>query len=317
MKKLASLITFLASSTLAASVALAADVCVQIDESKDNLPEADRAGAKTLLAQALESQGERVVATGCTGTYTVSHVKLGNSVTVTLTGPQGTRQVTARSIDDLPALYSQMVTSLVTGKPMTTSGDTVDRTNATSAQAAPNRVEADSLWYARLGFAGIVGAGLETGPSFGVGYRFELDDIGIDASFFNLMVVDSEGQSSGGATGSWVKLMGLYFLDPQANRSAYVGGGISWGAVGVVDDNKSFSDSGLQAELSAGYELLRASTIRLFVQADATLPLYLAESIDLSGDGTATGTDSIWAPSFGISLGVGWGKGATRVRVIK
>jgi len=44
---------------------------------------------------------------------------------------------------------------------MNAANDTVDRTNVTSAQQAPNRVEADSLWYARLGYGGVAG------PSFG------------------------------------------------------------------------------------------------------------------------------------------------------
>jgi hypothetical protein len=44
-----------------------------------------------------------------------------------------------------------MVRSLLSGQPMNAASDTVNRTNGTVAQQIPNRVEADSLWYARLG----------------------------------------------------------------------------------------------------------------------------------------------------------------------
>jgi hypothetical protein len=119
---------------------------------------------------------------------------------------------------------------------MNTVNDTMDRTNVTSAQQAPNRVEADSLWYARLGYGGAIGPSFSNGPAFGFGYRYELDSLGIDFSFLNFMVDSgsSNNGSSMGATGSWIKLMALYFLNPLANRSSYLGGGLGWGATAVA-----------------------------------------------------------------------------------
>jgi hypothetical protein len=319
----------------------AAAVCVEVDTSRDTLSEGDRNGTRVLLGQALEREGVHVAQENCAGTYSVYHVKLGNSITVFLQGPQGMpqpgmvgamgyRQATARSLEDVPPVYSQMVRSLITGQPMNTANDTVDRTNATAAQQAPNRVEADSLWYARLGYGGALGPSFTHGPAFGFGYRYELDSLGIDLSFLNLMIGNNtdNNSSSGsvGVTGSWIKLMALYFIDPTANRTSYVGGGLGWGATAVASATNgssttnstvsTYSGSGLQAELSVGYELLRASTIRIFMQLDATLPLYSVHSATVDLTTSNSSTSSSYAPSFVASFGIGWGRSITRVHVV-
>lgn len=304
----------------------AAQSCVSVDTSRDTLPEGERKAALVLLTQNLQQNHVQVVQSGCQGTFTVAHVKFGNSITVFLSGPPGERQATASRMEDVPGLYSQLVRSLVTGKPMTTTGDNIDRTNVTSAQAAPMRADADSLWYVRLGYGTVLGGSYAGGPSFGFGYRYELDNIGIDVSFLNLTVADkgkdANGESKGAAVnGSWARLMGLYFFDPLANRSAYVGAGLSWGGTALSKDNVFYSGSGLQGELSLGYELLRASTIRIFTQLDAQLPFYKATNDLYSYSSTsglsAANNDSLWAPSFVLSVGLGWGRGHQTVRVIQ
>ena len=83
----------------------------------------------------------------------------------------------------------------------------------------------------------------------------------------------------------------------------YYGGGFSWGAKysssGTSWANRTYwSGNGLQGELTVGYELGRASTLRVFVQADATLPFYLMSS---SRNG-----DTRYASSLAVSVGVGW-----------
>jgi hypothetical protein len=325
--------------TFTGRVASAA-VCVEVDLSKDTLSDGDRNGTKALLAQALQREGIDVTQQNCQGTYSVYHVKLGNSVTVFLQGPQGRpgpgavgpigyRQATARSLEDVPPVYSQMVRSLISGQPMNTANDTVDRTNATAAQQAPNRVEADSLWYARLGYGGVVGPVFTHGPAFGFGYRYELDSLGIDFSFLNFVVGNNSdnGGSSGsvGVTGSWIKLMGLYFLDPTANRTTYLGGGVGWGATAVASATSSnstttsvsaYTGSGLHLEASVGYELLRASTIRIFVQGDVTLPLYKVHSTTSDFATGISSSATSYAPSFVVAFGIGWGRSITRVHVV-
>ena len=151
MKKHLAFLATLLFATLAGRASFAS-VCVQVDTSQDTLSEGDRKASQVLLAQALRDQGLQVDVQNCSDTYRVYHIKLGNSITVFMQGPKGYRQVTARSLEDVPAVYSQMVRSLISGRPMNTVNGTVDRSNVTSAQQAPNRVEADSLWYLRIGY---------------------------------------------------------------------------------------------------------------------------------------------------------------------
>jgi hypothetical protein len=315
MRRLALALCCALAVALAARAAFAAS-CVILDPNRDNLADSDRAAAVTLLGQTLAQQGVEVSPQNqnCMATYLVYHVRLGASVTVYLQGPQGYRQATARALEELPSLYSQMVRSLLTGLPMDGTNGTVDRNNVTSAQQAPNRVEADSLWYVRLGYAAIAGPTFNEGPDVGFGYRYELDTIGIDLSF-NLVVATNRGSAGTGSVGgSFVKLSGLYFLDPTANASIYLGGGLSWGGTVVASDTAAYSGSGLQGEALAGYEVLRASTIRLFVQLDGTLPFYA-----VSQDNLALGAPSnrSYAPTFGLSFGLGWGRSITRVHVVQ
>ena len=66
-----------------------ADVCIGIDESRDTLSEPDRTASLILLGKQFELAGEHVAPEGCTATYTVSHVKFGDTITGTLAGPGG------------------------------------------------------------------------------------------------------------------------------------------------------------------------------------------------------------------------------------
>jgi hypothetical protein len=279
----------------------ATEVCIAVDDAHDTLAPADRTAARLLIAKEFEIAGWRVVPDGCSNAYLVSHVKLGYTISVVLTGPAGRREGTARGLDDLIPLYSQMVRSIVTGRPME-GMNVVDRTNVTAAQAqAPHRVSSDSFGYARIG------AG-NHGGSMGFGHRAELDSVAIDVSFLNFThqigssSIDSHGYSygsSGSTLFSWLKLEGLHFVNTKANSSAYFGGGASWGAGYVSDPNswRSWSGTGLQGEVTAGYEFGRASTMRVFVQADATLPFYHM---------VMPGAPSRYVPSYVISVGLGW-----------
>jgi hypothetical protein len=302
-----------------------AAACATVDVNRDNLTDQERQAATLLLTQALERNGMPVVASGCDQTYAVAHVKLGNSVSITLMGPQGYRQATARSIEDLPSWYDQMVRSLLTGAPMAATSTAVTRDNVAASQMAPNRVEADSLWYVRLGYGMTFGGDLRKGPALGFGYRYELDNLAIDFSFLNFMIDsgnDSDTTGSVGVTATWLRLQALYFLNPMANGSSYIGAGLGWGAAATVKSetdsmgyptSSAYSGSGLEGQLTAGYEFLRASTIRMFGQADLTLPFYMAHASLFN----ATTGDSRYLPTLTFSLGIGWGKGTTRVRVIQ
>jgi hypothetical protein len=93
----------------------------------------------------------------------------------------------------------------------------------------------------------------------------------------------------------------------------YFGGGLSYGrgsisrgrpAYTVATYSTSWSGSGLQGELTAGYELARATSLRVFVQADAVVPFYKITSETRTATGVLS-TDSRYAPSLVVSVGVG------------
>jgi len=308
---------------LCAAAAAQAQVCVRIDESHDTLGGDDRAAAVLLLSRQFASAGEQVVA-DCPAPYVLSHVKLGNTITVTLSGPKGNREGTALGLDDLPALYSQMVRSLETGRPMAGLG-VVDRTNVTAAQASAQRVHSDGFFYARLGYGGIFGNHTYGVPSFGLGYRAEVDRVAIDVSFLNFQVSSSDFSytASSADSASLLKLSGLYMVNRDANSTPYFGGGVSWGHTSVNEAQPVIytpgapggtyttggNGSGLQGELTAGYEFARATTIRMFVQTDAILPFYSVASQSFSSRGVPLASTSRWTPSLVMSIGLGWQRG--------
>ena len=302
-------------------VAAAADVCLTIDEARDTFSVKDRSAALLLLTKQFEAAGERVVPAGCPALYVVSHIQLGTTIVITLSGPRGQREATARGMDDVPAIYSQMVRSLMKGEPMNAPG-VVDRTNVSRSQSeAPGRVYSDSVAYARLGYGGVFADRVYNGPSVGVfGYRREFDAFGIDVSFLNFQYKSSTPMpgpylgETGGMTGSWVKLEFLRFLTPTAARSTYFGAGLSWSTANLDNGSRSFEGSGLQGELTIGHELGRASTIRAFVQADCGVTFYTLHSTSYRFSTsypymTMSSTGHRYAPSLTLSLGLGWQRG--------
>ena len=132
----------------------------------------------------------------------------------------------------------------------------------------------------------------------------------LDASFLNL-VITKKDSSYNAASGTWIRLGANYYFDPFASSSLYAGAGIGWGGGSADVDGVNYSNSGIDFGLSAGYEMLRASTIRLFVQADANLPTYAIKGTRFDATGTTSTSDSIYAPSFTLSLGLGFGKSKT------
>jgi hypothetical protein len=297
-----------------------ADVCVTIDTTNDMFAPSEQTAARLLMERQFQQVGERVLPPGCGSQYSLTHVRLGNTIVVSIEGPAGRREGLAQGMDDLPALYNQMALSIVTGRPME-GFNVIDRTNVTESQATARRVHTDSLWYARLGYGSLFANESYGTPSIGFGYRAELDEFAIDVSFLNFQFSGNNTFSSREATAqTLLKLSGLYFLSPTANRSAYFGGGLSFGYQSFGGSNTFTNGSytspwegkGLQGELTVGYELARATSFRTFVQADAVLPFYEATSqsypvptrIGSVVPPTPT-TTRRYAPSLIVSIGVG------------
>lgn len=297
-----------AAALLAAPGLAHAATCVVVDEARDGLAPEERSAAQTLLEDTLRHNQVPVAREGCTETWTLYHVRLGSNVTVVVRSPRGERRETVQKIEDLPAMYDQMVRAVLLRAAATNDSEAVTRKNVSESQVRTRRVAADAFWYGRLGYGVTPAGGLHGGPAFGLGRRWELDRIGIDVSVLNLIVYqDNDGYE--GVGGSWIKLGVNYFLDAQANHTPYFGAGLSWGGNGVTTEDYDDTGSGLQGELVAGYEMFRASTLRLFFEADATLPMYRNLRRTYNEAGT-TDREYRYAPMFTLSLGVGWGRAA-------
>jgi hypothetical protein len=316
MRSLALYVFAAAGLVVATAGTVRADVCVTIDENRDVLSVGEQTAAVLLITRQFEQEGEKVVPPGCARSFTFSHAQLGSTIVVAVAGSSGRWQAVALGRDDLPAVYGQIVRAIVTGRPMT-GLEVTDRTNVTQSQASARRVHSDSSWYARLGFASLFGDDAYGTPAFGFGYRAELDSFAIDVSFLNFQFSPS-GYFSGAeaSAGSWLKLSVLHFLDRRANRSAYFGGGLSYGRrefgrweypisnQAPYEYHTSWEGDGLQGELTVGYEFARATSLRLFVQADVVLPFYSAVSETFSRTGPIA-TDRRYAPSAIVSVGIG------------
>src|SRR4051794_39173958 len=87
-----SLYAMLAAVTAAAQEPAREPVCLAIDEAHDTFAPQDRRAALLLVAGEFERAGRRVVAGDCAERYTLSHVRLGNTITVTVAGRATQRQ---------------------------------------------------------------------------------------------------------------------------------------------------------------------------------------------------------------------------------
>jgi hypothetical protein len=189
------------------------------------------------------------------------------------------------------------------------------------ATVAPARAsdEFNFVTYVRLGQGVVFDSSLKAAPAFGFGMRGEMERFAIDVSGLNLALRDDFVDTSGNlVTGSVIKMEVLRFLTPQTRRSAYAGGGLSWGLLSVgrtdqpggMSSSSSWSGGGLQGEATVGYEVGRKSPVRFFVQADASLPFFRGRSqtYDYRQWRTADGvtSESRYLPSLVVSAGVGW-----------
>lgn len=314
-------VLLVAMITAGTAGAATAQTCIAIDEDHDVLGPDERRAALVLVGKQFELAGQRVVKVDCASTYTLSHIRLGKTIIVTLSGPAGSRQGTALGLDDLPAVYSQMVRSLTTGQPMGSLA-VVDRTNVSASQdLPPRRIRTEGSWYARVGYGSTFADSTYNGASFGFGHRTEFDRLALDVSFLNFQPSDGSGYyGRSGMVSSLIKLQGLYFINPTANRSAYFGGGLGYGRTDLRTPTAAgFSTSGhgagLQAAATAGYEIARVTSARVFIQADVTLPFYEVRTETFSYDPVPTNgrylaptvtTTRQYAPSIAISIGFGW-----------
>lgn len=177
-----------------------------------------------------------------------------------------------------------------------------------SALASP--AYGQSFGYARLGYGAGFSNDVQGAPAIGFGIRSEFDSIALDGSFLNY-VIGNPYSSEQVVAGSLLRLQVLRFLNSAADKSVYVGGGLSWGTVSLGrgpaagEVLTSWHGSGLQGEVTIGYELARNSPVRIFVQTDVGLPFFNAVS-QTYALGRSSGTDRRYIPSAAVSVGIGW-----------
>lgn len=311
------LLSVLTAGLLFIAAAARADVCLSLDSAHDSLAASDQSAALVFVGRQFETAGQHVVDSGCQVSYSIAHTRLGQTIIVRITGNGRSWEAVAAGLDDLPAIYSQMVRSIVTGHSLD-GLRVVDRTNVSESQSTVRRIHTDSIWYARLGYGVVNGDHGYGTPAIGFGYRAELDAFAIDVAFLNFQfdASDSYASRSHGSAQSLLKLSGLRYLSPTSDRSLYFGGGVSYGRTEFGSYSYGPSPSsywhgdGLQGELSAGYELTRATSMRIFIQADTILPFYqvTAETYLPATRAPNYPTFSIdhrYAPSFVFSVGLG------------
>ncbi len=303
----------LSAITLLAGTNAHAASCVRIDATLDMLSPQEQKAAALLFEEALRQEGLAIDAALCTEAWVVSHTRLGDSLVVVIASPHGRRSDRVRAIEELPAQYSQSIRALRTGHdPRNEIAGVVDRTNVTSAQVELKRVQSESLFFVRIGYGYASGPGNGGGPSLGLGWRKELNRVALDVTFANALVLsngnDQDTYSSGPLDGGSFTPVALgvnYHFRPLSNGTPYAGLGLGF----TVWNPDADESKGLDLRLSLGYEMLRASTVRLFVQADAILPTYEVTRRSWSSNG-ATSSDERFRPAtFALSLGIGFGGG--------
>ncbi|MGA8164225.1 MAG: hypothetical protein WB791_04270 [Waddliaceae bacterium] len=99
-------------------------------------------------------------------------------------------------------------------------------------------------------------------PAIGIGRRYEWNGQAVDVS------ANYSGKNHRQFFYSVPKIMYLQYLDPVADTSPYVGGGLSWGESRDKSKNRQFQ--GIFGELAAGIEFQRHSPIRTFVEVDVS-----------------------------------------------
>jgi hypothetical protein len=190
--------------------------------------------------------------------------------------------------------------------------------SAAPARAQPSE-EPHSFGYARLGYGSVVADRTRQAPAIGFGFRAEARSLGVDISFLNYIVDTGAYEPAAGVlAGSLLRLEALRFVDPERDRSLYYGGGLSWGiaSVGRAPAGERgvpghWQGGGLQGEATIGYEVARASPIRMFVQADLGIPFFRARSETYAyvpgAAVPAVRTVAVrYVPSAVVSVAVGW-----------
>jgi hypothetical protein len=148
-----------------------------------------------------------------------------------------------------------------------------------------------------------------------MGYRGRYESWGLEANLLAAGDASSTSASKNPLGGNVdfsgdgaLQLHFLHYFDPRGLVSFYAGAGATFELVifEVVRAKSAWAsgtrstllDGGLDADLVAGWELMRASTAQFFLQADVQLPAYALSN--QNNDGGVHG----WFPATTFKLGV-------------
>jgi len=104
----------LAAALLFGSPSAHAGSCVRLDATRDTLAPEEQRAAALLFEEALTREGRTVDTSHCTEEWVLSHVRLGSSITVVVSSPQGRRSDRVSGVEEFPAQYSQSIRALLT-----------------------------------------------------------------------------------------------------------------------------------------------------------------------------------------------------------
>ncbi len=311
--------------TAAAEDDLPVTACLNIDKHRDNLTVAEQDAAWTLFEQELRRQGRDVVARGCVETWTLIHVRLGETINIMVQGPETMQEAQVSRIEDLPSTYRHLlapeVSQETTAKTWRRRSSPVEPT-AVPAGEPSEETEEDAevlLWgYLRMGIGTVVAGGVGMGPSLGAGTRIDLGSMSLDVSLGNVSfsglgqtaavtAEDLEDDSFGMRfNATWLRAAAHLPLASGRAEGLYGGAALGYGFTSAFTLGTTVRGGGLQPELYGGYSLLKQERFALWTELSAILPAYRAASDDVLG-----GTEKAWTPTFTLSLGLGsaprWG----------
>src|SRR6185369_11349717 len=92
-------------------------LCITLDRTADKLSEGDRQTAMALIEQAVAATGGRMAAEGCSAPLALSHVKVGDALSVALRGPGGALFAQAPSLQALPEVYARLFQEATHARP--------------------------------------------------------------------------------------------------------------------------------------------------------------------------------------------------------
>jgi len=232
--------------------------------------------------------------------------------------------------DELSQFSERAVTALLSDAPISTTilRDTVLRADSMQATQTVKGTHHFEIGLGTQMRGGMVDTAQRDGKAasefrffspmtLGAGYRAKFENWGLEAGTrFGIGTAKQSPNKNDG--GGHVDLDGLWnlslhvqrYLDPRGLHSFYLGAGstfeVAWFSVIRSEAKRRHDDvlrnslvvGGLDVDLVAGWEFLRASRVQFYLQAEANLPAYVMQSSNSDGD------LNTWMPGLSIQLGM-------------